>query len=89
MYISESIQKIENLIGPIAKAQIPMAPGDHPELYVSPYLGQNNKQLYQMLISMGLWAITLGCLDVQLAISILSCYNGQLQESYFDWILKV
>ena len=77
MYISKIIQKIEHLIGPIVKAQILMAPSDHPELNVSPYLGQNDKQLYQMLIGMGLRAITLECLDVQLAISILSCYNGQ------------
>ena len=88
-YVKEYITKIEDLFGTITKSRVLMSPGDHPETNSSPYFTPDDKELYQMLIGMGMWVITLGRFDIMLAINVLSQYSSQPREGHFDQLIKV
>ena len=53
-YIKECIIKIKDLFGTIAKSRIPISPDNQPKTDSLPYLTPDDKELYQMLIGMGM-----------------------------------
>ncbi|MGH3053654.1 MAG: reverse transcriptase domain-containing protein, partial [Gaiellaceae bacterium] len=88
-YIKEVIVKVEGLFGALPRPRVPMTKGDHPEEDKSEILSATDIGLYQMLMGMGQWIVSLGRLDIVFAISSLSRFLACPREGHMDRILKV
>ena len=59
-YIKEGLSRIEWLVGTLREEKTPTVTGDHPEQDESLLLDNEQHRLYQQLIGMGQWLVTLG-----------------------------
>ena len=64
-------------------AKIPLPVKYHPELDLSPLLDIKAIRLYQSLIGMLQWAVTLGRYDIQQAVMTMSRYRDMTRTEYF------
>ena len=60
------------MVGTLREEKTPAVTGDHPEQDESMLLDNEQHRLYQQLIGMGQWLVTLGRPDICLAMSSLS-----------------
>ena len=85
-YIKRSLEQYEKLFdGPPKKQSAPLKPRDHPEMDASKLCGESETALYQSLIDMLQWAVTLGRSDIMAAVQCLSSFRvmpwqGQLKR---------
>ncbi|MGH7954585.1 MAG: reverse transcriptase domain-containing protein [Gloeomargaritales cyanobacterium] len=88
-YVTETIKRIEAIFGQLAKHKVPMIPGDHPEEDTSEILSPSDRELYQMLIGMAQWIVSLGRLDIIFSLSSLNRFSSCPREGHMNRILKV
>ena len=67
----------------------PLPPGDHPELDTSEFLDVEGIQIYQSLIGQLQWIITIGRLDVQVAVMSLSSFRAAPRRGHLDRAKRV
>jgi hypothetical protein len=64
-YIKEAIEQVERRSDvKIREEKLPMKPGDHPEEDTSPLLDNEQHRLYQSMIRMSKWTVSIGHLYV-------------------------
>jgi hypothetical protein len=89
-YIKESEARVEALLGKLLpKHDVPMTPGDHPELDDSELLGDEQHTEYQMLIGMLNWIVVIGRIDIAFAISSLSHFVTCPRKGHLEWAYYV
>lgn len=91
-YTSEAIRRIENIFGPLPKNNTPLPErryGQSQELDVSPLLGEYDHRLYQMLIGMAQWLVTIGRPDICFSVSSLSRFNACPREMHLSLALHI
>ena len=59
------------------KISSPLEPGDHPELDTSEFLDPDGTEIYQSLIDVFQWAVTIGRLDIQTTVMTISSFRAQ------------
>ena len=90
-YIEKMVDAYERMFGekPSQKVHSPLAPGDHPELDDTEFLDLEGIQLYQSLIGSLQWIITIGRLDVQVAVMTLSSFRVAPRRGHLDRAKRV
>jgi Reverse transcriptase (RNA-dependent DNA polymerase) len=93
-YISNEVKNVELELAKAGKSLSgkiisPMAPSYHPELDTTPTLGPEQLNYYQNLIGVLRWAVELGRIDINLAVSLLSQYLAHPREGHLDAALKI
>ena len=68
---------------------VPLDPEYNPELDESPLLEDSEGQIYRMLTGSAQWAITLGRMDIQYSVSMLSRFNMCSRTGHLDAMKKV
>jgi hypothetical protein len=64
-YIKEALEQIERRTGiKVRDEKLPMKPGDHPEEDNSPLLENGKHRLYQSMLGMLQWAVSIGRIDI-------------------------
>ena len=90
-YIEKLIASYERMFGekPTRRVRSPLEPGDHPELDTSEFLDPEGVQLYQSLIGSLQWLITIGRLDIQVAVMTLSSFRSAPRRGHLDRAKRV
>ena len=90
-YIEKMVDSYERMFGekPSRKATSPLNAGDHPELDQSEFLDEEGIQVYQSLIGSLQWIITIGRLDVQVAVMTLSSFRSAPRRGHLDRAKRV
>ena len=60
----------------------PIVRGDHPEVYDTEFLLEEDKAKYMSMISTAQWLSTLGRIDIAIAMSTLSLYRAAPQKGH-------
>src|SRR5210317_349360 len=84
-YLSMVIPKLESMFDKDFKFKsdkMPMEEDYHPEVDDSPILGQYGAAKFRSIIGSAQWIITLGCFDIQFAVSALSRFNMAPHEGH-------
>ena len=73
-YTAESLRKVCALlnVATLRKDKFHSSPGNHPELYLSPLLGEEQYRLYQKLVSMSEWMYQIGRFDIRFVVTSLN-----------------
>ena len=74
---------------PSTKAKQPLDKNDHPELDTSELLEEEETTIYQSLIGMAQWAISIGRFDIQTAIMTLSSFRAMPRRGHLDQIKRL
>lgn len=78
---------------PNTKMKYPLEPDDHPKLDMSPFLDEDDTQIYQSLIWAMQWAITIGRKNINVAVMTLSsfcvqpCSGHLMRVKWMYWYL--
>ena len=89
-YVENVTKKIEKMIGSeIRTFKTPMAENYHPENDESPLLDEINHTKFRAMIGSGNWAITLGRIDINYAISSLARFSMAPREGHITAIKRV
>jgi hypothetical protein len=91
-YVKEAIQNMETHLLKIErklpKVKQPLPSNYHPELYITPFLDDEDVNLYQSYVSILHWIVELGRLDIYLHVALMSSYltnprTGHLEALYY------
>ena len=88
-YLTEAVERIENIFGTLPKKNSPMVDGDHPELDTTSPLNDDNHRKYQMLIGMLNWVVCLGRMDVAFSTSSMSRFSACPRQGHLDRVLRI
>ena len=66
-----------------------LVPGDHPELDSSPFLDEEWTQRYQSLVGAVQWAVSIGRMDINVAIMSMSSFQVQPRQGHLDRIKRM
>ena len=85
-YIEKMVDSYKRMFGekPPRKATSPLNAGDHPELDQSEFLDEEGIQRYHSLIGSLQWIITIGRMDVQVAVMTLSSFRASPCRGHLD-----
>ena len=84
-YVKRMIDQYEKLFGgPPAMKNDPLPSRDHPELDESELCDDKDRSLYQSLIGMLQWAVTLGRYDIMAAVQSLSSFRAMPRVGHLD-----
>ena len=67
----------------------PLEPGDHPELDISELLEAKDIRLYQSLIGMLQWAVTIGRFDIHCAVMTMSRFRTIPRKVHLDRVKRI
>ncbi len=89
-YNKEAIEQIERRVGPKVRGEkLPMKPGDHPEEDDSPILSNEQHRLYQSMIGMLQWTVSIGRIDICCAVSSMSRFCVSPREGHLDRVFRI
>ena len=74
---------------PSMKVLSPLEKGDHPEIDESDFLDDVETQKYQSLIGAMQWAISIGRLDIAMAVMTLSSFRVQPRQGHMDRVKRI
>ena len=84
-YVKRMLDQYEKLFGsPPAMKNDPLPSRDHPELDVSDLCDDKDRSLYQSLIGMLQWAVTLGRYDIMAAVQSLSSFRAMPRVGHLE-----
>ena len=63
--------------------------GDHPELDTTPFLDEDDKEIYQSLIGCGQWNTSIGRFDTQSALMSMSRYRTAHREGHLERVKRI
>jgi hypothetical protein len=89
-YIKEAIEQVERRVdAKIREEKLPMKPGDHPEEDDSPILNNDQHRLYQSMIGMLQWIVSIGRIDICYAVSSMSRFCISPREGHLHRIFRI
>jgi hypothetical protein len=90
-YIEKMVETHTRMYGekPSTRIRSPLEPGDHPELDTSKFLDEEGIQQCQSLIGSLQWLITIGRLDVKVAVMTLSFFRAAPRRGHLDRAKRV
>ena len=90
-YIKECLSKVCALlkVTSLCKEKLPCSPSDHPKLYLSPLLNENQHCLYQQLVGMAEWAVKIGRFDICYALTSLNRFSAAPREGHLTRLIKI
>ncbi len=89
-YIKEAIEQVEQKTGnKIREEKLPMKPGDHPEEDESDFLDNDQHRLYQSMMGMLQWTVSIGRLDICYAVSSLSRFCTNPREGHLERVYRI
>ncbi len=90
-YVKRIIDAYERMFGefPRTGVQAPMPPGTHPELDEGPECDENETRQYQSLIGMLQWAVTLGRIDIHMAVMTMSPFRASPLKAHLDRVKRI
>ena len=90
-YIEKMMDSYQRMFGKLPRAPVhsPLNPGDHPTLDDSDFLDNNQMSLYQSLIGMLQWIISIGRFDVQVAVMLLSSFQAAPRQGHMQCAQRI
>ena len=90
-YIERMAQTYERLFGsmPSRKASSPLEKGDHPELDDSELLDDGEIKIYQTLIGVLQWTVSLGRFDIAVAVMSMSSYRVAPRRGHLERLKRI
>ena len=91
-YIKKILSQFERLFPDTKfsrRIATPLDPGDHPELDTSELLDTKDTKIYQSLIGMLQWAVTLGRMDIQCAVMTLSRFRAMPRCGHLERVKRM
>jgi hypothetical protein len=70
---------------PPSKAKSPPESNDHPETDTTKFLGEDGAQMYQFLIGLMQWAISISCFDITVHIMAMLSFQVALHHGHLEW----
>ena len=71
------------------RAETPMRTSYRPEMDITPELDAKNSAYYQSLIGILQWVVELGCVDICLAVSMMSVHLALPRKGHLDQVLQI
>ena len=88
-YIKEVIRKFELKYGSLRKENVPISPGDHPELDDMPLLDAQGITEFQSIIGVLQWIAISSRMDITFAVSSLSRFASNSRKGHTKRALKI
>jgi hypothetical protein len=90
-YVERFLSSFERLFGhnPCRKYKSPLEPNDHPELDMSEELCMDDVVVYQSLIGGFQWAVTLGRIDLAVAVNTMSSFRAAPRKGHLDRVKRM
>lgn len=90
-YIEKMISSYKCMFGSKLRLSVlsPLERGNHPELDQSELLGPEDIQKYQSLIGAMQWAISLGCIDITMAVMTMSSFRAAPHQGHLDQVKRI
>ena len=90
-YIIRMVDNYQRIFGvkPKTTYTSPLESGDHPELDTSEELGMSDIQKYQSLIGSLQWVISLGRMDIAVAVMTLSSFRVAPRKGHMDRVKRI
>ena len=88
-YATEAVAKVERLYGTLPKESTPLPVGDcHPELDTSSLLDLDDHRIFQMLLGMLQWMVTIGKPELCQLVSCLNRFGACPREAHLDLAVR-
>ena len=80
----EALKKVCALlkVATLRKEKLPIIPGDHPKLDLSPLLCKEHHCLYQKLVGIEKWMVHIGRFDIRFAVTSLNHFSAAPMEGH-------
>ena len=89
-YIKETLGQVEKRTGIRTREEkLPMKPGDHPEEDESPLLNNEQHRLYQSMLGMLQWTVSIGRIDICYAVSSMSRFCVSPREGHLHRVFRI
>ena len=90
-YIKEAIRNVELHLQKEKQSlpKVPLPSGYHPELDITPYLDDEQTNLYQSYVSILRWFVELGRLDVYVHVAFMSSFLASLRVGHMEALLYI
>ena len=88
-YVKESLIRVEGIFGSISKCSTPMSPSDHPEEDDTDLLDATQHKVYQQMLGMLNWLVTIGRFDIAFATSSLARFVACPRKGHLDRLKHV
>ena len=82
-YINALVPRVEKIIGSFQHHMFPMDPSYKPESDNTDLLVGEDISVYRMMVGSAMWAVTLGCYDIQYATISLARYSHASREGHY------
>jgi hypothetical protein len=89
-YVQKILSNFERVYGEMPKELVqPVETNDHPEVDTTELLDQDGINQYQSLIGELQWAVSLGCFDIQQAVTSMSRFRAAPREGHLRRLKRV
>ena len=90
-YVKKILSEFERIMGYAPKKGItsPLEPSDHPELDNTELLSKDDQQKYWSLIGMLQWAVTLGRIDIAVAVSTMGRFRAEPRMGHLERLARI
>jgi hypothetical protein len=96
LYLEQAVIKVERKCGNLWKLwsnrqhfDVPIQPGLHPELDNTPFLKDDDVQLYQSYIGVRRWVAELGRIDIAHVAGVMARFSAAPREGYMWIVLRI
>jgi hypothetical protein len=96
LYLQQAIAEIEQTWGPLNKLfsdrsslDLPLPSGIHPELDDSPFLDDDDTQLYQSYVGVLRWAVELGRIDIAHSAGVMARFSAAPRQGHMYYVLRI
>ena len=90
-YVKKIVSEYERIMGFGTPKNVttPLEPGDHPELDETAVVTPEKRRIYWSLIGMLQWAVTLGRIDIAIAVSTMSRFRVEPRQGHLDRVGRI
>ena len=90
-YIDRMMEAYEQHFGakPDMKHRTPLEKGDHPKLDTTPFLNEDDEEIYQSLIGCEQWNVSIGRFDTQSALMSMSRNRNAPREGHLKRVKRI
>jgi hypothetical protein len=96
LYLEQAISEIEQTWGHLNKLfsdrsqlDVPLPAGIHPELDDSPFLDDDDTQLYQSYVGVLRWAVELGRIDIAHSAGVMARFSAAPRQGHMYYVLRI
>ena len=89
-YVKRILKQFELVMGyKPKKVKVPLDPKDHPELDNSELLDEKAKRIYWSLMGMLQWAVTIGRMDIHLAVMTMVRFRMEPRKGHLERVARI